>query len=126
MAVKRVLAVENNELVRSFIALSLGSVGYDVDTAANGREALVKIDREPYDVIISDVRMPEVDGLELCRELERRSGAARNRLVFLTNVDTVQEHGAFFAAAGALTLTKPVAVDDLCSTVEQLIGGAQD
>ena len=122
MAVKRVLAVENNELVLSFIESSLGTAGYEVDTALNGREALAKIDRETYDAIISDVRMPDVDGLELCRELERRCSAARQRLVFLTSLDTVDEHHDFFEAVGVPTLTKPIGPDDLQETLEQLIG----
>jgi two-component system response regulator TrcR len=126
MAVKRVLAVENNEYVLSFIELSLGTAGYEVDTAHNGREALAKIDRSAYDVIISDVRMPDVDGLELCRELERRRSRARDRLLFLTNLDTVQEHREFFDSTRVPTLTKPVALAELCGTVEQLIGPPRD
>ena len=74
MAVKRVLAVENNELVLSFLEAGLATAGYDVDTATNGREALEKIERGAYDVIISDIRMPELDGLELCRTLGERPG----------------------------------------------------
>jgi DNA-binding response OmpR family regulator len=126
MAVKRVLAVENNEYVLSFIELSLGAAGYEVDTAQNGREALAKIDRGAYDVIISDVRMPDLDGVELCRELERRRSRARDRLLFLTNVDTVQEHREFFDTTRVPTLTKPVALAELCGTVEQLIGLPRD
>jgi DNA-binding response OmpR family regulator len=126
MAVKRVLAVENNEYVLSFIETSLGSAGYEVDTAHNGREALDKIDRSAYDVIISDVCMPDVDGLELCRELERRRPQARERLLFLTNLDTVDEHREFFDSTGVPTLTKPVALAELCGTVEQLIGRSRD
>jgi DNA-binding response OmpR family regulator len=125
MSVKRVLAVENNEYVLSFLETSLGSAGYHVDTAHNGREALAKIDRSAYDVIISDVCMPDLDGLELCRELERRRSQTRDRLLFLTNLDTVDEHRDFFDAIRVPTLTKPVALAELCGTVEQLIGAAQ-
>src|SRR5512134_2708655 len=126
MAVKRVLAVENNEYVLSFIETSLGSAGYAVDTAHNGREALDKIDRAAYDVIISDVCMPDVDGLELCRELERRRSQARDRLLFLTNLDMVDAHREFFDSTGVPTLTKPVALAELCGTVEQVAGRPRD
>jgi DNA-binding response OmpR family regulator len=125
MAGKKVLAVENNEYVLSFLESSLGSAGYEVDTAHNGREALAKIDRSAYDVIISDVCMPDLDGVELCRELERRRSQARDRLLFLTNIDMVDEHRDFFDATRVPTLTKPVALAELCGTVEQLIGTAQ-
>jgi CheY-like chemotaxis protein len=126
MAVKRVLAVENNDLVLSFIELSLGTAGYEVDTAHNGKEALAKIDREAYDVIVSDVRMPEVDGVELCQELERRRSPVRQRMVLLSNDDTLTEHRAFLDASGVARLAKPVGLADLCGVVEHLIGPARD
>jgi CheY-like chemotaxis protein len=126
MAVKRVLAVENNELVLSFIELSLGTAGYEVDTAHNGKEALAKLDHEVYDIIVSDVRMPEVDGVELCQELERRRAPVRQRMVLLSNADTLSEHRAFLDATGVARLAKPVALADLCGAVEQLIGPARD
>ena len=65
MTGKRILAVENNDLVRSFIEDGLVMAGYEVETATNGREALEKIHRTAYDLIISDLRMPEVDGAHL-------------------------------------------------------------
>jgi CheY-like chemotaxis protein len=87
---KRILAVENNDLVLSFLVDVLIADGYQVDTATNGREALEKIDRAPYDLIISDVRMPEVDGAELCRGLAARDAEAAARLVFLAGFSSRQ------------------------------------
>ena len=77
MTSKRILAVENNDLVLSFLEAGLTSVGYDVDTAHNGREALEKLDHVAYDLIITDVRMPELDGPGLCRALIARRSRYR-------------------------------------------------
>lgn len=122
MAVKRILAVENNELVLSFLQDGLTSAGYDVDTATNGREALEKIDRRAYDVIISDLCMPELDGVGLCLALGEWSPAVR-RLVVLTDPEILVDHQAFLDEAGVrAALAKPVELEELRSVVQRVIG----
>ena len=121
MAVKRILAIENNDLVLSFLEAGLATEGYDVDTAHNGREALEKLDHAAYDVIISDVRMPELDGPGLCQELAARHSEALSRLIFLTTPDSMECNQKFLAESGAPALTKPIALDDLRSTIERIV-----
>lgn len=122
MAVKRILAVENNELVLSFLEDGLTTAGYDVDTATNGREALEKLDASAYDLIISDLCMPELDGVGLCRALGERSAAMR-RLVVLTDPEILVDHQAFLDEAGVrAALAKPVELEELRSVVERVIG----
>lgn len=122
MACKRILAVENDELVLSFLAAGLVTAGYEVDTASNGREALDKLELAAYDLIISDARMPELDGPGLCRALEARRSDALRRFLFLTTPDSREAHEAFLAATGVPALTKPIGLDDLRSVVRQMIG----
>jgi ATP-dependent Lon protease len=124
MVAKRILAVENDALVRSFLADGLSTAGYVVDTAANGREALEKIDRREYDLIISDLRMPELDGLALCRALRERRVNACSRLVVLSGSDTLYDHQAYLEEAGVPALAKPVDLEDLHAVVERLVAQA--
>ena len=121
MAVKRILAVENNELVLSFLEAGLATAGYDVDTATNGREALEKIEHGAYDVIISDIRMPELDGLGLCRALGERQSDALRRLVLLSNYVSISDHQDYLDEAGVRALAKPVGLEDLRAIVEHVI-----
>ena len=121
MTGKRILVVENDELVRSFLEDGLVMAGYDVDTAGNGREALQKIDQEDYDLIICDMRMPELDGAGLCRALARRSPQTLAHLVFLTTSDSLDANEAFLAESGVPVLTKPIDLDDLHSVVGRMI-----
>ena len=121
MTGKRILAVENDELVRSFLEDGLVLAGYDVDTASNGREALEKIDRGAYDLIICDLRMPELDGAGLCRALAGRGIPTLAHLVFLTTPDSLDANETFLAESGVPVLTKPVELDDLESVVGRLI-----
>ena len=122
MAGKRILAVENDELVLSFLEAGLMTAGYEVDTASNGREALDRLDRTAYDLIISDARMPELDGPGLCRALEERRTGALTPFIFLTTPDSWESHHAFLAETGMPALTKPIGLDDLWSAVERMIG----
>ena len=122
MACKRILAVENDELVLSFLEAGLMTAGYEVDTACNGREALDKLDHGAYDLVISDARMPELDGPGLCRALAERRAGALTRFIFLTTPDSRETHEAFLSASGAPALTKPIGLDDLRSVVERMIG----
>ena len=120
MTAKRVLAVENNELVLSFLEAGLTTAGYDVDTATNGRDALAMIEQRPYDAIVTDVYMPEMDGLGLCRALGERQSAALGRLVLLTNADCIDDHRTFLEAAGVWTLAKPVELEQLRAVVQRV------
>jgi CheY-like chemotaxis protein len=125
MSRKRILAVENNELVLSFLEAGLTAVGYEVDTASNGREALEKITGCRYDLIISDLHMPELDGLGLCQALEAHCSDALHRLLFVSNAEWIGEHADFLARTGVPTLTKPVALEELHQAVERMIRAPQ-
>ena len=65
----RVLVVDDDEGIRSFVAESLERDGHDVVTAADGKAALAAAREEPFDVVITDLRMPEVDGMTVVRTL---------------------------------------------------------
>jgi DNA-binding NtrC family response regulator len=67
-----VLVVDDDEQDRSILSSIVGSLGYTVETAADGREALVKLDSKPVSVIITDLMMPRMDGFELLRTLLER------------------------------------------------------
>ena len=66
-----ILVVDDEPLVAAIIADTLGLEGYEVDTAKNGREALEKIAARSYDAILSDLRMPELDGIGATQHLPR-------------------------------------------------------
>jgi len=122
MTGKRILAVDNNELVLSFLEDVLVMAGYQVDTARNGREALEKFDHTLYDLIISDLRMPELDGAGLCQGLAARNMDSLARLVFLASPHSFDDHHAFIEQSGVPVLTKPIDLHDLHSVVGRMTG----
>jgi CheY-like chemotaxis protein len=117
----RILAVENNPLVLSFVHLGLAEAGYEVDTAADGREALAKIDAREYDLIISDLRMPEVDGLALCRALRARGTDVLRRMLVLSASDALADGAECLPDAGVPALAKPVTLERLRDAVARML-----
>src|SRR5580698_2723281 len=70
---KRILVVDDANLVRRFYRDALERAGFEVDEALNGVEALEKVLGDPYDLVVVDVNMPQMDGLTFLRTLRRQS-----------------------------------------------------
>ena len=116
-----ILVVEDEPLVAALIADALELEGYEVETAKNGREALGKIAARSYDAILSDLRMPELDGVGLYRELEQRHESLLLRLAFVSGTTEPPEYARFLEQTGATVLSKPFAVADLHRLVQRLL-----
>ena len=69
----RILLVEDDPSIREVTAIGLRNAGFAVETAADGREGLDRFEREPFDLVLLDVMMPRMDGLEVCRAIRRTS-----------------------------------------------------
>lgn len=116
-----ILVVDDEPLVAGLMADALAPEGYEVDTAGNGREALEKIAARPYDLIVSDLRMPELDGMALYRELERRWPRLVGRLVFVTGTTRSPEYASFLEETAVSVLSKPFHVEELRRLVERIL-----
>jgi CheY-like chemotaxis protein len=81
--------------------------GHTIDAAANGRLALAQLQERAYDLILCDLRMPELDGPGLYRALEQHASPLCRRFIFLTGDTLSPEVAAFFAQSGVPRLTKP-------------------
>jgi len=79
---KRILVVDDEENIRVMLAAVLKKQGYDVDAVSNGAHALEVLRKRPYDLVISDFRMPEMDGLELLRQI--RELRIRTTVIMIT------------------------------------------
>jgi two-component system response regulator AtoC len=72
-ALQRILVVDDEESLRHMLVLFLKREGYDAVAVSSGEQALAELDKRPYDVVLSDIRMPKLGGLELVDEIRRRN-----------------------------------------------------
>jgi CheY-like chemotaxis protein len=98
--------------------------GYTVDTAANGRLALAQLQERSYDLILSDLRMPELDGPGLYRALEQHAPQLCGRFIFLTGDTLSPETLAFLAQSGVPRLTKPFTAAEVRRAIAQALRGS--
>jgi CheY-like chemotaxis protein len=105
-----ILVVDDELSLASGLARLLQRDGHTVDTVANGRLALARLEVCAYDLILCDVRMPELDGPSLYRLLARQQPQLCQRFIFLTGDTLEPATQAFLEACGALCLTKPFSI----------------
>jgi len=115
----RVLVVEDDEHVREAVARALRFEGYDVTTAVDGNDALVRIDALEPDVIVLDVLMPGTDGLAVCRILRDRGN--RTPILMLTARHEVSDRVAGLDAGADDYLVKLFALDELFARLRALL-----
>jgi len=99
----------------------LKTFGHEVHTAPNGVAALETLGSRSYDLILSDIRMPELDGPGLYREVARRDPMMSNRFIFLTGDTLGSETRAFIEESGVPTIKKPFAVDEILRVMQETI-----
>ena len=119
-----VLVVEDDLPIALMVAGILADEGYEVDTAANGRLALEKIEAREYDLILSDLRMPELDGVGLYRELERRQPDLLRRLIIITGTSWHPDYQAFLEETRVPVLEKPFSLSALQKLASQVLAAA--
>jgi CheY-like chemotaxis protein len=116
----RILLAEDNSVNQRVAIQMLKKLGYRADTAANGVEALEALDRQPYDVVLMDVQMPELDGLEATRELRRRSARGPRQYVIAMTASVMREdREACFAAGMDDYVPKPLAPRELVAALRR-------
>jgi PAS domain S-box-containing protein len=116
----RILLAEDNVVNQKLALRLLAQMGYRADLAGNGLEALDAVDRQTYDVVLMDVQMPEMDGLEASREINRRwAREARPRIIAMT-ANAMQGDRDLCVAAGMDDyVAKPIRVEELVAALER-------
>jgi CheY-like chemotaxis protein/nitrogen-specific signal transduction histidine kinase/HPt (histidine-containing phosphotransfer) domain-containing protein len=110
----RILLAEDNAVNQKVALALLGRLGYQADVAWNGVEALAALERRPYDVVLMDVHMPELDGLDATRRIcERWAADARPRIIAMTANVLPEDREACFAAGMDDYVAKPIRPDQL-------------
>jgi len=118
---KRILIVDDEESVAFFLAESLaeGRPDYQVEIVLSGEEALEKISAQPFDLVITDLRMPGINGLELMEQV--RTLSPRTRLILITAYGSPEVETTAYRLGACRYLTKPFPMETLLTTVQEAL-----
>jgi PAS domain S-box-containing protein len=113
----QVLVAEDNPVNQRLALLLLEKLGHRAEVVANGAEALAALEHERYDVILMDVQMPEMDGLEATRRIHERWAGARPRIVAVTAGARSEDRERCLAAGMDDYLSKPIRPEELSAAL---------
>jgi class 3 adenylate cyclase len=117
----RILVVDDNEMNRDIIVTRLEASGYKTLQAADGREALAAVTQHHPDLVLLDVMMPNIDGLEACRQLKDNAGLAFTPVILVTAKAATQDVVAGLDAGADEYLTKPIDQSALVARVRSVL-----
>jgi len=118
---KRLLVVDDDPGLLLAVSETLRAEGYDVKTARRGAEALIIVAQTLPDLIISDIRMPGMDGYQLVRNLRSNARTRLVPIVFLTAKDEIADRIQGFRSGVDAYLTKPFEPDELAAIVRAIL-----
>jgi len=118
----RVLVVDDSALVRNLHTFMLRHGGYEVRQAENGSEALEFLLNEKFDLIVSDVNMPKMDGLELTRRIRNTEGYRETPVILVSTEAEAQDRLNGMRAGANVYVVKPAKANDLLLNARLLLG----
>lgn len=119
---KKILAVDDSASMRQMVGFTLKTAGFDVTEASNGDEALKAAEKGNYDLVISDVNMPIMDGLTLIRNLRTLPSYKFTPLLMLTTESGAEKKQEGRSAGATGWIVKPFNPDQLLATVRKVLG----
>ena len=122
---KKILVIDDEELITKSLLRLLDKAGYDTTVVRSGKEALGKVKENDFDLIISDVRMPEMDGVDTIKEIRSFLKSSRKELIPEILITGYADKEKYEAAMGLKVvdyLYKPFDMTDFLQVVKKTIG----
>ncbi|MFA6574808.1 MAG: response regulator [Nocardioides sp.] len=119
----RLLVVDDDDDIRELLSLALGIAGHDILTASDGPDALDVLSAEPVDLIVLDVSMPQMSGLEVARRVRSAPHEPEPLILMLSAMADPDDIAAGLEAGADSYATKPFNIPSLTRTVETLLQG---
>ncbi len=116
---RRILLAEDDESMRGFLERALVKAGYEVVSCENGVEAMARLKQEPFTLLLTDIVMPRMDGIELARRASEIDPDLK--IMFITGFAAVTLNSESKAPKDARVLSKPFHLRDLVREVDKLL-----
>jgi CheY-like chemotaxis protein len=117
----RILVVDDEDNLRDVLVEVLRRDGHEVDSAGDGDEGLRRAEAQRYDLLITDLRMPGLEGPELYRAVRARYTDDPPRVIFMSANTGIEEYATFLAGTGEPALEKPFNLADMRQVVLQVL-----
>jgi len=117
-----ILLVDDEPNIVMSLEFLMRKNGYQVGIARNGTEALAALAETPYDLVLLDVMMPDVDGYQVCRQLRQRPDRATTKVIFLSAKSQPTDVQKGYDAGADLYIPKPFSTRQLMQKVRELLG----
>ncbi len=120
---RQALVVEDESVIARVCQRTLTAQGFDVDLAVSGTIAITMVDKKDYDIVVSDIRTPGMNGIQFYRYLTERHPEQAGRVIFTTGDVMSKEVAEFLQELRTPWLPKPFTPSDLMSVVYRVLGG---
>jgi CheY-like chemotaxis protein len=117
----RILVVDDDTIVQQFLAEILSEEEHEVEIIENGDDALERLKSEDYDVILLDVKLPGVSGIEIYKHLQKKAKPLARRVIFITGDVMGKETMAFLSRTRAPYITKPFDTEQLKKEIRLIL-----
>jgi DNA-binding response OmpR family regulator len=124
MSTPAILLVDDEPTIVMSLEFLMRKSGYQVGIARNGTEALAALSQTPYDLVLLDVMMPDVDGYQVCRQLRQNPARATTKVIFLSAKSQPADVQKGYDAGADLYIPKPFSTRQLMQKVHELLGNA--
>ena len=119
VTISRILLAEDDDSMRGFLVRALKKAGYDVIAFPNGEEAFERLKSEPFTLLLTDIVMPKMDGIELARRASELDPDLK--IMFITGFAAVALNADSNAPKDAKVLSKPFHLRDLVNEVQKML-----
>jgi CheY-like chemotaxis protein len=116
-----ILLAEDNPVNSKMALIALKKLGLEADTAKNGREVLVALEEHHYDLVLMDIQMPEMDGIEATKIIRKRWSQGP-KIIVVTSFEADMCRDLCYNAGADDYLNKPVKIDELGAAIERNLG----
>ncbi|HCZ12681.1 MAG TPA: hypothetical protein DHV16_10645 [Nitrospiraceae bacterium] len=115
----RILVIDDEEIVRISCERTLVPDGYEIDTAASGKEGLERLEKGEYDLVLVDLKMPGMSGIEFLVNIKSRR--PDQKVMIMTGYDTVEHIVEAISSGAAHYLEKPFTPDTLIERINEVL-----
>jgi two-component system chemotaxis response regulator CheY len=118
---RQILTVDDSASIRQMVGFTLTKAGYGVTEAVDGKEGLEKAGRQKFDLVITDLNMPQIDGIQMIAAIRKLPGYGFTPILMLTTESQAEMKDAGRKAGATGWIVKPFNADQLIAVVQKLV-----